>query len=127
MGETAHPQVIAAETAKIIVSFPQLDKLFFTVLAERLIKNGFTEQRLKDAVGYLIDNFKYPRPTIADIINFDKKVKLISQIELLNLVSDNKASLDDYYKHWINGELYRVKKSEAEMYNLKDYLNSENI
>jgi hypothetical protein len=119
----ASPLILAQESAKIQVAFPKLDKLFFTILTERLVKNEFTEQRLKDAVGYLMDNFKYQTPTVADIISFDKKISLISQLELLDLVSDNKASIDDYYKHWICEKLFRVKKSEAEQYGLTKFLN----
>ncbi len=122
-GETVKPEVIAGETAKILVSFPSLDKLFFTVLTERLIKNNFTEQRLKDAVGYLLDNFHYQKPTIADIINFDKKIKLYSYHDVVFIITKNEARFEDFYKHWIGDTLYWVKKSEVEMWNLTNYLN----
>ncbi len=124
-GTPATPMEIASETAKIAVSFPSLDKLFFTILAERLIKNNFTIDRLQAATGYLIDNFHYKQPTIADIISFDKKVKLYSYNEVLVLIDQNKARFEDFHKHWVGDVLYRVKKSEAETFNLTPYLNSQ--
>jgi hypothetical protein len=122
-GELIQPIVIAKETAKMQVAFPKLDTLFFTVLTERIIKNNFTEKRLNDAVGYLMDNFKYQTPTIADIISFDKKVKIYSHNEVEILINENKARFDDFYKHWIDGILYRVKKTESDFYGLTKYLN----
>lgn len=124
-GTPATPLEIASETAKIAVSFPSLDKLFFTILAERLIKNNFTIDRLKDAIAYLIDNFHYPKPSIADIISFDKKVKLYSYNEVTVLIDQNKARFEDFYNHWVGDVLYRVKKSEAETLNLTPYLKSQ--
>jgi len=124
-GAPATPMEIASETAKIAVSFPSLDKRFFTILAERLIRNNYTIDRLKDAVAYLIDNFHYQKPSIADIISFDKKVKLYSYNEVLVLIDQNKARFEDFYRHWVGDVLYRVKKSEAETLNLTPYLKSE--
>lgn len=124
-GEIANPTIIAQQSAKIQVAFPNLDKLFFTILTERVIKNGFTEQRLKDATEYLIDNFKYPKPSIAEIINFDKKLKLYSHNEVIILIEEDKARFDDFHRHWIGDVMYRVKKSEVEMFGLERYLKSE--
>ena len=124
-GTPATPMEIASETAKIAVSFPSLDKLFFTILAERLIKNNFTIDRLIAATGYLIDNFHYKQPTIADIISFDKKAKLYSYNEVVVLINENKARFEDFDKHWVGDTLYRIRKSEVEMHNLKPYLKSE--
>lgn len=124
-GEIASPTIIAQQSAKIQVSFPNLDKLFFTILTERVIKNGFTEQRLKDATEYLIDNFKYPKPSIAEIINFDKKLKLYSHNEVVILIEEDKARFEDFHRHWIGDVMYRVKKSEVEMLGLERYLKSE--
>ena len=126
LGEIANPTIIAQQSAKIQVAFPNLDKLFFTILTERLIKNGFTAQRFKDATEYLIDHFKYPKPSIAEIINFDKKLKLYSHNEVEILINEDKARFDDFHRHWINGVMYRVKKSEVEMFGLERYLKSEN-
>lgn len=110
------------QTAKMQVIFPKLEKEFFIILTERILKNKFTEQRLKDSISYLIDNFKYQTPSIADIINFDKKVKLYSYNEILMLISRDEARFEDFHKHWVGDVLYRVRKSDVEMYNLEPYL-----
>ncbi len=124
-GETVSSLALAQNIAKIQVVFPKLDKLFFAVLTERLLLNNFTEQRLIDAAGYLIDNFKYQTPTIADVISFDKKIKLWSYEDVCEAVSQNKTSFESFYKHWVGDTLYRVKKSEADTFGLAKYLNNE--
>ena len=88
-----------------------LDELpqFFNVLAERLIANGFTDQRLTDAVNNLIDNFKFKELNIADIVKFDKKMKLYNYKEACKLVTEDgfefgkdlqRISMDDN-TYWI--------------------------
>lgn len=124
-GETASPLVLAQETAKIRVLFPKVDELYTAILIERLIVNGFTEKRVKDAIAYLIDNFKYQVPSVADIISFDKKIKLYSYNEVAEMVTENKATFNDFYKHWVGDTLYRVKKTDAEESGLTKYLIQE--
>ena len=122
-GEPASALVLAQETAKIHVLFPKLDKLFVPLLIERLSVNNFTEKRVKDAISYLIDNFKYQNPSIADIVSFDKKIKIYSHNDVVQLVTENKADFSDFYKHWIGETLYRVKKTEADNLNMTKFLN----
>ena len=123
--EIAPAEIIAYETTKIQVAFPKINTAFTAILSERLVANGFTTQRLIDAVSYLIDNFKYQTPSIADIINFDRKVKLYSYNEVVEFVTSDKGTFDDFYKHWIGETLYWVKKSDAENNNLVKYLNKK--
>jgi len=124
-GVPASGLVIARETAKMQVAFPKLESTFVAVLTERIIKNNFTEQKVKDAISYLMDNFHYQTPTIADVISFDKKIKLWSYEDVCEAVSQNKTSFDSFYKHWVGDTLYRVKKSEADTFGLAKYLNNE--
>jgi hypothetical protein len=57
-------------------SFPQLPPGFYDVLSDRLIANGFGDERLTDAVNHVIDTCLYPTPTIASFISFDKKIEI---------------------------------------------------
>lgn len=68
-------------------AFPKQGKEFFNVLAERLIANGFTDQRFTDAVNHAIDNFQYKELNISDIVRFDKKVRLYNYQEACKLVT----------------------------------------
>ena len=58
------------------------------MLAERLIANGFTDERLTDAVNNVIDNFQYKELNISDIVKFDKKMKLYNYKDATNLVTE---------------------------------------
>ena len=71
--------------AKILTAFKGLDTNFTNLLAESLKRNGFTDQRLTDAVNYVIDNCPYPSPSIAEFVKFDKSVKVYSYEEMLKL------------------------------------------
>lgn len=90
-------------------AFPKQTKEFFNVLAERLIANGFTDERLTDAVNNVIDNFRYKELNIADIVCFDKKMKLYNYQEACRLVTEKgykfgkdleRISMDDRV-YWI--------------------------
>lgn len=83
---------------------------FFDILSERIVANNFTEERLKDAVNSVIDNFQYKELNISDVIRFDKKEKLYTYQEVANLVTQGKASFDDFDKREIDGKIYRVRK-----------------
>ena len=72
---------------KLQSAFPKQNKEFFNVLAERLIANGFTDERLADAVNNVIDNFQYKELNIADIVSFDKKIKLYTYSEACSMVT----------------------------------------
>jgi hypothetical protein len=71
------------QMARLKVAFPKMERHFFDILAERIVDNGFTEQRLTDAVNCVIDNFPYKELNVADIIKFDRRVKLYSGSEFI--------------------------------------------
>ena len=79
----------------------------------------FTEERIKDAIANVIDNFKYPKPTVADIVGYDCRIRIWDHAEYSNEILARKASEKDFYQHWIKGRLYFVKTSECERYNFK--------
>ena len=78
---------VAKNMRKLQSAFPKQNKEFFNVLAERLIANGFTDERLTDAVNNVIDNFQYRELNISDIVKFDKKIKLYNYKEACILVT----------------------------------------
>jgi hypothetical protein len=56
---------------RIKSAFPLLQEGFYDVLCERLKANGFYDDEFEKAVSYVIDNYKYPTPSIAEFLNFD--------------------------------------------------------
>lgn len=67
---------------KIKLAFPELHDNFFVLLADRLLQNKISERRFKDAVNYVIDNCKYPRPAVADFIQYDLNIPSLSRTEM---------------------------------------------
>lgn len=82
--------------AQIKKAFPSLPITFFDTFDDRIRANNFSNQRLMDAVAYVIDNCVYPQPTIAHFISFDRKVKAYSYDEICNLITNHEAKMADY-------------------------------
>ena len=76
---TKEGMVEAIKTIKS--SFPTLPDSFYVILTDRVRDNGFSDQRLLDAVKHVIDNCVYPQPTIAQFISYDAKIKTYSYHE----------------------------------------------
>lgn len=106
----ASPKDIAIAIRKLQYAFPKMENAFFDILTERIVDNGFTRDRLQDSVNNVLDNFCYKELNIADVIKFDKRVKLYSYAEACSLVTSGKASFEDFEIREINGKKYRVKK-----------------
>ena len=103
---------------KLKQAFPQLPAGFYDVLLDRIKDNGFTDQRLKDAINHLIDNFTYPVPSVANIVGFDKRVKLLTYGQLIEIQERTGRAFQDYCKVRKNGKLFWINKAEKEMFNI---------
>ena len=66
------------------------------MLINRLEANGFTDQRLMDAVTHVIDKCVYPKPTIAQFISYDREIKLYSRSQLLTMNGNGNKPFDIY-------------------------------
>jgi hypothetical protein len=109
------------EMKRLKYAFPQLPQGFYDILSDRIKANGFSDDRLKDAINNIIDNCIYPVPSIANIISFDKRVKLYTYTEILDLVNQFGASVWNSYKAIETGSKRRLYASiaEIEKFNLK--------
>ena len=109
------PKVVTESMAELKASFPALPAEFFTMLSKRVKDNGFSDERLRDAVRHVIDNCIYPNPTIAQFIGFDKKVRLFTYHEMLEKVNNSggDSSVWSYYETMsINGKMFWFSKVE---------------
>lgn len=105
--------IISSSMAKIKASFPALPVEFFTVLSNRIKENGFSDARLNDAVAHVIDNCIYPTPTIAQFISFDKKVRLLTYHQMLDLCDKYGGGVwDTYEKKKIGETMFWYSKAE---------------
>jgi len=76
------------ECMRLQSCFPQVPPGVILVLTQRIIDKGMSFPRLKDAIDNLIDNFKYPVFTVADIITWDKLIKTYTHQEAKQLIGD---------------------------------------
>lgn len=106
------PVVVLQSVNRLKVAFPKMSDEFFNVLSERIVANNFCNDRLKDAVNYVLDNFQYKELNVSDVIKFDKRAKLYSYNDVCNLVTKGQASFSDYQIVTIKDVPYRVKKSD---------------
>lgn len=106
------PTVILQSVNRLRVAFPKMSDDFFNVLAERIVANKFSNKRLQDAVNHILDNFQYKELNISDIVKFDKRAKLYSYNDVCNLVTRNQASFSDFQIVEIEGNTYRIKKTD---------------
>jgi len=102
--------------------FPTLHKDYYSILAERIKENNFTDKKLEDAINFVIDNCVYPQPSIAQFIQFDVKVKTKTYKELLKLLEIDKSIFSKYERIDIeSSEPVFALVDDIEKYGLKLY------
>ena len=110
----ATPDEIAKSIKRLRAAFPKMGNGFFDVLYERLVKNGFTGQRLEDAVNHVIDGFQYKELNVADVVSFDKRAKLHTYNQMCNEIANGQSVMDDFQRLQIDGKNYWVRKVDLE-------------
>jgi hypothetical protein len=89
---------------------------FFIILSDRLMANGFTNQRLIDAVNFVIDNNPYPEIMPGAVLGYDKRIKLKTYAEIVNEGNRNYPSapgkMFEFYKRYKKIEEIRDGKTE---------------
>lgn len=108
----ASPTDIAVSMKRLQAAFPKMENTFFNLLAERVLDNGFTAERLKDAVNHVLDTFQYKELNISDIIRFDRRARLYTYSEVCAMVSKGQAAFADFETREINGKCFRVRKAD---------------
>jgi len=112
---------------KIKAAFPNLPPDFYDILSDRIKENGFSDMRFVNAINHVIDTCKYPTPTIADFIGYDKQIKLYSYDEMLAKINfaGNSVSFqwDNYkpVKFMDREKLVWVHNDDISKYKLKIY------
>ena len=110
---------------KIKAAFPNLPPDFYDILSDRIKENGFSDMRFVNAINHVIDTCKYPTPTIADFIGYDKQIKLYSHEEMLAKINfiGNSFRWDNYkpIKFRDREKLVWVHVDDISKYKLKIY------
>jgi hypothetical protein len=107
----AEPKEIAIAVKKLSVAFPRQHLDFWTLLAERIWAKGFSITRLKEAIEYVLDNFQYKELNIADIIKFDRRVKLYSGREFVKAQMSG-IHPSEFERREIDGVIFWVLKED---------------
>ena len=120
---------VVNETQKILVAFPKIEPQMIDLLRERFKANVFNDDRIRDAVAFVIDNYTGfdKLPAIADFVRYDKRVKIWDYDSILRHTKD--YSPDERGAFWntlekidVNGELRWAKKEDVKQFNLKKYI-----
>lgn len=108
------------EQVEIIKSvFPKFPANLIKVLKNRFIDNGFCDSRLIDAVNHVIDNYAGwdKLPSIADFINYDKKMRIFTYLEACSFGISYLKSVD------IGANTLRwVLEEDAKQYKMKEWV-----
>jgi len=114
-GELTTPCIIK-QVKKIKNAFPALPSGFYDILTDRIKDLNFSDERFMDSVNNLIDTCIYPQPTIANIISWDKRIKLYNYQEIVALVDRHGEVVWTSYKAVkINGFKSRVYASVTDI------------
>jgi hypothetical protein len=103
---------LATSIKKLQVAFPSRPPEFFNLMAERIVANGFSDERLEDAVGCAIDTFGYKEINISDVVNFDRKIRLYTYNEVADMVQQGYRMDRDFEKRDVNGRAFWVKVTD---------------
>lgn len=130
------PKAVSENFARIRIVWPELfnhattkeTEEFTKIFGERLRANNFSDEKFRDAVNYVFDNYKAwtRKPQIADFVSFDKTIPVFTQIELLDKyrleIGIGNNPINRYYTYVdINGIPYYVRNEDAIKYNLKPF------
>ena len=111
-------EAFAHGARRIKDAFPKLPANWYSVLEEMIDEERFDDLKFKDAVINLIKTCPYPEPTIANILGYDKKVRIYSYQELLEKHNKDhypgtKFSMDQVYQSInLDGMCMYVKKQD---------------
>jgi hypothetical protein len=121
---------VIRETEKIFIAFPKIEAQMVSLLRERFKANGFNDERMSDAINFVIDNYRAwdKLPAIADFVSFDKTVKVYTYGELMTKHKDAYymgATYDpianEYDQINFYGEQRFAKKEDVERYRLQKW------
>jgi len=92
------PKIYINNIKKISAAFPSIQKEFYDLLTQLVKENQFTDKRFSKAVDFVIKNYKYPHPSIADFISYDKGYKLYTYANILKMNDTLGSSIWHDYK-----------------------------
>jgi hypothetical protein len=116
------PEIYIKNIKRISAAFPSLQKEFYDLLSELVKEKQYSDNKLTDAVNFVIENCKYPHPSIADFLSYDKGFTLYTYTNILKFFDSIGSSVwNDYKQVEIEGVSLKVWASiiDIQKYNLQ--------
>lgn len=109
-----HPEVVS-ECAALLAAFPEQKPAFFSILHKAVEDEGMSAERLREAVKQLIAGHRYRTFNVADIIGYDKTIRVAKSVSTLRHITRNpKLDYEDIVV--VRG---RVDGNECKMFGVK--------
>jgi hypothetical protein len=82
---------LVEQTKRVLNMFPKFPQPMLEELKNAFADNGFTDERMKDAVNHVRDTYEGwdKLPNIANFIQYDKKIKIYDENDILKMYPDN--------------------------------------
>lgn len=111
----------ADNTILLKKTYPELEKGFYEILNKFLDEENFTDERFTHSVHHLIKTYDFPKPKPANILSYDKKIKILTWDDLAEATNDfspdsRKRYWDNYSSIKIEGEIRYVLKENAKYF-----------
>jgi hypothetical protein len=101
------------QVSRIKNAYPQLPAVWHLEFRNAIQRHGFTDERLQDAVNYVIENCRYLQPLIADFIGFDRTIVLRDYNWMVKNSNETVSMWDYYVCITLNGVECYVSKLDA--------------
>ena len=115
---------VADVTAKIVKAFPGWSEDQTEILKDRFAENGFTDQRMMDAVNHVIDTYEgYGKiPNIANFVQYDKRYQVYTYSQICTAHDKSELVMSDYEPIDLGHDKPRFAKSDdIAKFNLKKW------
>ena len=96
------------ELARLLRAFPEIKPSVIDELIQQIRKEKIGPIRLQAAVDYVIKNFNWQKPTVSDVIKFDRKLRLYTYDEVCNKVTEG-MNMNNFFMVPNSGKLWAMK------------------
>ena len=99
---------IENEMKRLKFAFSQLSREYFIILNERIVDKKMTKEQVHDAISRVIDTCVYPVPGMAEILSYDRRVKLYTHKQVLAKINEGYTFVN-FEKVELDGKIYWIE------------------
>jgi len=82
---------------------------FVVVLCQRIAEKLMSAKQVTDAINNVIDTYRFPVPLVADIVSWDKRIKIYTHQEICEMIPKG-YTFDNFEKITVNGLVRWIMK-----------------